>query len=157
MGVDVAKRSFPSVKASGRKAVRYLASGAVVYGINIGLVYVFSEVFRWWYLISSAVAFVVSVVVSFLVQKFWTFRDRDMSVWRAQLTSTFGLSMANLILNVVSMYGMVSYMHVNYLVSQVLVSALIAAVSFIVYQYVIFRPRRKASRNPRALSEGEGP
>jgi len=120
------------------KVLKYLISGGVTFVTNIVLLYVFTEFLHFWYLLSSALAFVFAFSVSFILQKFWTFDSKEISIWKRQLGLSIIVSLANLSLNVLSMYVLVEYFHIYYVFAQVLTSASIAVLSFFVYQHIVF-------------------
>ena len=122
------------------KLLKYFIAGGAVYVTNVGLLYVLTDLFHLWYLMSSGCAYVIAFIVSFVLQKFWAFNNKDLSVWKKQLGSSFALSLANFMLNMVSMFILVEYADINYLYAQVIISGMIAVISFFVYQYIIFRP-----------------
>ncbi|OGZ20348.1 MAG: hypothetical protein A2494_03730 [Candidatus Lloydbacteria bacterium RIFOXYC12_FULL_46_25] len=115
-----------------------MISGGVTFVTNIVLLYVFTEFLHFWYLLSSALAFVFAFSVSFILQKFWTFDSKEISIWKRQLGLSIIVSLINLSLNVLSMYVLVEYVHIYYVFAQVLTSASIAVLSFFVYQHIVF-------------------
>lgn len=121
------------------KIVRFLISGGVATGIDLVLLYVFTDIFGVWYLASSILAFVLAFFVSFGLQKFWTFRDHSREGIQAQAGIYFLIAAANLGLNTLLVYLLVDYANLHYLIAQIIVSAGIAVENFFVYQRFIFR------------------
>lgn len=117
---------------------RFLISGMVAALTDLGLLYLLTEVAGIWYLISAVIAFLVAVVVSFTLQKLWTFKDYNFNhqILRRQISLFIVLVIANLFLNTVSMYFLVERFNLPYLFSQVLVGGLIAVSNFLIYHKI---------------------
>lgn len=123
------------------KLLRYSISGCVAATTNLGVIYIFVDVFNFWYISASVISFAATFIVSFSLQKFWTFKDPDLDVIHKQVAISFTVAMVNLFLNTVYMYGLVEYVHLHYLQAQILTTIMIAVGSFIAYQYLVFKPR----------------
>ncbi len=76
--------------------------------------------------------------MSFSLQKFWTFADRSVEGMKVQLTSYFLVALGNLTLNTASMYVLVDHFQIHYLLAQIATMAVLAMVSYVVYQRFIF-------------------
>ena len=124
--------------------VRYLIAGGIAAGTDLGFLYVFTDVLGIWYLLSAVLAFLIAFVVSFVLQKFWTFGDKNTDVWKSQAALYFIVTSTNLGLNTLLMYLFVDQFGIHYLLSQIIISAGIACESFFVYQIFIFRKNHGA-------------
>ena len=96
------------------------------------------ELFGMWYLSSSAVALILTTLVSFLVQKFWAFKDNSLHTVNKQFYAFAALAIFNLFANIVLMYVFVEYFHIWYFMSQVITTGFIATWDFLLYHFVIF-------------------
>ncbi len=121
------------------KATKYLISGGAATAVNLGTVYVLTDWFSVYYLISSVVGFVLAICVSFTLQKFWTFENhsRDFIHWQALIFLTTALT--GLMLNTILVYSLVQYLSQHYLLAQILSGVVIAILNFFTYQKLIFR------------------
>lgn len=117
---------------------RYICSGLLAFAVNILLLFIFKEYFHIWYLYASTYAFIISVLVSFLSQKFITFRDRSTSHMRYQFTLYVILALINVAINGVSMFSFVEISHIPYLLSQIFSAAIIALWNLAAYRFIIF-------------------
>jgi putative flippase GtrA len=122
------------------KPLRYLFAGGTGLVVNLVTLFVLVSVCKIWYLIGTIVAFVVSSLVSFLMQKLLTFSNRSVKRAHVQLGVFFCVALFNLGVNTVLMYGAVGILHTQYLVAQFFVNALIAVYSFFLYKHIVFRP-----------------
>lgn len=120
---------------------RFLLSGGISFSTDIILLYLFTDIFGVWYLMSAAIAFILAFFVSFTLMKFWTFGDSSRDGMRTQMGAYFLVAVINLVLNTLLVYVFVEMAGLHYLLAQVVASLLIAIESFFVYQRFIFKSR----------------
>jgi|GEM_PF-500442 len=124
-----------------QRIARFLVTGFASLAVNLGMLYALTEWVHSWYLSASAIAFVGSNVVNFLLHKFWTFRDPDIRKILYQLPLHFGLCFINVAINTAIVYGLVEYFGAGYLVAQIAATAVIAAMDFLIFAKFIFRDK----------------
>lgn len=117
---------------------KYAASGGSSACANLGTLYLLTEYAYVHYLQSAVVSFIIAFFISFLLQKFWTFKDMRKEVIHWQMILFLGLSLANLLVNTLLIYGLVEYMHLWYVAAAVVSGALLAVSNFFIYKHVIF-------------------
>ena len=120
------------------KAVRYIVSGGTAALVDLGLLYIFTDVFGWWYLTSAVVAFILAFFVSFFLQKFWTFKDGSKDRIHFQLIIYLTIALVNLVVNTLLMFVGVHYLGLHYMLAQFIVAGLIACSSFFLYRRFVF-------------------
>lgn len=118
--------------------LRYLAAGVSGAGTQICLLYLFTDVVGIWYLYSSIISFGIAVFISFTLQKFWTFKDKETNAIHHQFIKYFILAILGLLINSIMMYLMVDMAQVWYLLAQIITSAIIALINFVAYKFFIF-------------------
>lgn len=118
--------------------LRYLVSGIVAASTNIGLLYVFTDLFKLWYLHASIIAFTSSVLISFTLQKFWTFNDRNIKNTHRQFINYIVVAILGVVMNTVAMYLLVDLFDIWYILAQILTGILIAIFNFLMYKFFIF-------------------
>ncbi|TSC70618.1 MAG: GtrA family protein [Parcubacteria group bacterium Gr01-1014_46] len=118
--------------------LRYFISGSTAGVTDIAVLYILNTILGIYYLISAILAFLVAFFVSFLLHKFWTFKSHEEATHRQMaiylLTSLFGLS-----LNTILMYIFVDHIHVQVILSQIIVGLLVACVSFFISRNFVFK------------------
>lgn len=119
--------------------VRYFFSGGIAAVTDLGLLYLLTDRLEVWYLWSAILAFSVAVVVSFTLQKFWTFEDHTSPQPHRQFALYLFVAVSNLVLNTLLMYLLVDSLKLNYIFAQVIVAGLIAVGSFFIYRRFIFQ------------------
>ncbi|MFA6339074.1 MAG: GtrA family protein [Candidatus Paceibacterota bacterium] len=118
---------------------RYVISGGTAAVVDLSLLYLFTDVFNFWYLISATLAFSIAFLVSFTLQKFWTFQDVSKDGMNKQMLAYFVISATNLFVNAGLVYLFVEYFNIYYMLSQIYAALLIACTSFILYRKFIFK------------------
>jgi putative flippase GtrA len=125
---------------------RYILSGGIGAAVNIGGLYILSDVFKMHYLIGSTISFVLSLIVSFLLQKNFTFQnsEHDSKKITAQFSMFAVVALINVIINEILLYFFVHELTINHIYAAILSSAIIAVESFFAYRYLIFLTPKKA-------------
>lgn len=121
--------------------VRYLISGGTAAISNISFLFLLVHFLSVHYLYASVIAFVMSIAVSFTMQKFWTFQDTPLHDVHVQFTRYLVVLLVNLALNTLLMYIFVEKAGLWYLYAQILATALVAIVGYFGYTYFVFRDR----------------
>jgi putative flippase GtrA len=120
-------------------AFRYLLAGSTAVAVNLVVLHVLTEWLHLYYVVSSATAFVASISLGFVLQKYWTFRDRSTELLRRQASLFFAVGLMNLLLGPALLYVAVEYVGLWYMAAQAMVLMLLAAESFLINRYVTFR------------------
>ena len=118
------------------KVMRYVISGGSAAVLNIGTLFVLTHFFGVWYLASSVVAFLVGFVVSFVLQRTWTFDHRTTEGLARHTLLYFIVTVSNTLLNTMVVFGLVEYMRVWYVAAQIIAGAFIALTSFFIYRKI---------------------
>ena len=130
------------------RIVRFIIAGSLATGTNIASLYALIHFVHLPYLLASVAAFLCGFVVSFTLQKFWTFRNKETNIIGQQALSYFLIVLANLSLNTLVVYALVEHAGVNPIIAQALASLLIALESFFAYRFLVFdTPRQFHLRN----------
>ncbi len=120
---------------------RYVAAGLTGAGTQIGLLYIFTDLVKIWYIYSSIIAFIVAIIVSFLLQKFWTFKDRTTQQIHHQAIKYLATAITGLIVNTVLMYLFVDLIGIWYILAQIIIGAIIMVFNFLMYKFVVFKKK----------------
>jgi putative flippase GtrA len=120
--------------------VRYVFSGGIAAVINLGLLYILTEYAGLHYLVSGVIAFCCAVIVSFSMQKKWTFQDHSTHATHKKFGIFVVVALINLGLNTLLLYLFTDLAKFHYIVSQILAAAIVALWSYFIYKKVVFRP-----------------
>lgn len=109
------------------------AAGVIAYYVAL---YGLTEYLGVWYVISAVIGFALNAGLNFILQKFWTFRDKKTHMIRRQLTLYTFMTCSFLIGNALFLYLMVEYLHIWYIGAQVIITIVISVLSFIISRQI---------------------
>ncbi len=122
--------------------LRYLVSGLLAGALtNLGLLFILTHFFGIFYIYSSIIAFLASITLSFGLQKFWTFSDKELKGVHSQFSRYTILALLGLVINALLMYILVDRAHLWYILAQIIVNAFIAVLNFLMYKFFIFHKK----------------
>jgi dolichol-phosphate mannosyltransferase len=108
------------VKSKLRRLVKFGAVGASGVGVNLALLYLFTDVAGLHYAASAFIAIEASIISNFLLNDRWTFRDRrDNKVW-PRLLRFNTVSAAGIGVNMGIMALLVEVAGTHYLMAEIL-------------------------------------
>ncbi|MEI7451990.1 MAG: GtrA family protein [Candidatus Falkowbacteria bacterium] len=122
---------------------KFIVAGIFAGGTDLILLFLFHGIFNIGIVTATSMAFMISFVVSFSLQKYWTFNSKEKNRLHVQLALYLSIAFVNLNINGWGMHVLVNYYKVWYLLAQVIVSGLIGFESFLIYKFIIFRNRKK--------------
>jgi len=125
-----------------KRGIKYSISGGSSALVALAIVYIATDIFKIWYLISVVFGQVGGFFVNFYLQKFWTFRDPSREHFERQFKFFIGLAAAHLMLNAVLIFVLVEFFGIWYLLSQALVMAALAFGSYLFNLFVTFKKAR---------------
>lgn len=121
------------------KILRYIISGGLAAFTHMGALYILTDHVGMWFVIANVLAFCFGLIVSFGLQKLWTFGDmRSQGVHRQALWYAL-VQVLSLGIDTVLLYVLVTYAGWWYLGAQFLLLILIAVGNFFIFNRVIFR------------------
>ena len=119
--------------------VKFVFSGGMASMTHFIILITLTEVFEVHYLVSATIGYSVAFVVSFSLQKYWTFRDKTSDHLPKQAAMYFMVTITGLFVNTSMMYALVEWASIHYIVSQIITGATIAVGNFFVYRLIIFK------------------
>jgi putative flippase GtrA len=135
---DHMPRTYEYVYAK-KKIAKYIFSGGIATATNLLVLLTLTELFHVYYLASSVIAFIISIVASFSMQKFWTFGDHSRDNVHTQFALYIVVILVNLVLNTFLVYAFVEWLRLWYFAAQFLAGAIIALISFFAYGNLVFK------------------
>lgn len=127
-----------------RQVVRFCVAGAAGVIAYYAALYGLTEYFGVWYVVSAVVGFILNTGLNFTLQKFWTFQNKETHMVRRQLVLYVAMTVSFLVGNTVFLYLMVEYLHMWYIAAQVILTAVISVLSFIISGKIFKNERRLA-------------
>ncbi len=124
---------------------RYIVSGLTAAAIQLGSLALLVEKGILSHTAAVPVAFVLSAIVAFILQKFWTFGHRTIEGMHFQIGLYMVLLAVALLLNVILMYVFVDLAHMWYVLAQIVTIALVTIVTFLSNKYFVFKGAKDTS------------
>ncbi|PLX27324.1 hypothetical protein C0583_03330 [Candidatus Parcubacteria bacterium] len=121
------------------RIVKFLFSGTSAALVNIFSLYVFHGLARINVVVSACLAFILAFIVSFTLQKFWTFKNDNKERMFQQMFWYMVVGLCGLGITATSIYVLVNIFHVFYILSQVIINVVLAVINFFIYKLLIFR------------------
>ncbi len=121
------------------KGLRFIVSGSSAAFTALLLFYIFSNLLGMWYLSASILSFLLAVVVGFIMQKYYTFKNHSKTGAKKQAIIFFVISLINLGINVLLMSFFVGLLSFNQMLAKVVTLGILACWNFFVYQKFVFR------------------
>lgn len=122
-------------------AIKFFFAGSSAAAVNLLFLIIFHGWFRWGLIFSTSLAFIISFLVSFTLQKFWTFRNYHYKRMPVQLVLYLINAVIGLNLNAFLMHLLVNRFQLWYVLAQIGVTILIGGYNYLAYHFIVFRQR----------------
>lgn len=120
------------------RIIRYVFAGGAATVSNLIILYTCVHYFKLWYLTSAIISFCSSVVISYLLQKFFVFKNYSTQNIHLQFLNFSIYNLIMLGLNTVLMYIFVDVIGLWYLLAQAVVSIITAFINYNYFNKIIF-------------------
>ena len=121
--------------------IKYVISGCTGAFVNLTTLFILTEFANIYYMASAIIAFLVSLTVSFNLQKRWTFQNNDKKIFK-QVVIYFIVTSSNLLINMALLYFLVEKLDIWYMLAQVVIYGSLSIFSFIMYKFLVFRKEK---------------
>ena len=121
------------------KIIRYIIAGGIATASNILILFVCVHYLHLWYLVGAAISFCSAVVISYLLQKFWTFKDYSKENMHKQFLNFFVYNLVMLGVNTLLMYFFVDIIKIWYILAQAISAFITAFINFIYFNKIVFK------------------
>ncbi len=121
-----------------KKYLKFFISGSLAALVNLGMLYVFHGVLEIPVVLAASLSFVLAFVVSFTLQKFWTFADMGSERIYGQLSRYLLVGLFGLWLNAFGIHILTERFGVFYLLAEVFLTIVLAIFNYFLYR-LIFR------------------
>lgn len=124
---------------------RYGIVAIIAFGVDFGLLYVFTSIFFLFYLLSTTLSFAISAAVNYLLSTAWVFVQRTKRERSTELVLFIGICVMALLLNDILMWAFTSMLGIFYLASKLITVVIVLFWSFgarrLVFQGKLFKAR----------------
>lgn len=116
---------------------KYAVVGATTMVIDFAILYVLTDIFEVYYLVSATTSFIVAAFYNYFFNRSWTFRSSGSR--RKQLPVFFGIAIVGVTLNNSIMYVGVDQFGLWYIHAKVIATAIVTTWNFLGNKYFTFR------------------
>jgi len=88
--------------------------------INLLVLFILTDFFHVYYIISAVFAFIVAVTNSFILNTIWTFKEKIKHKAKEKYVKFFIISVLALLANLLILYAFVEYFNMHYLIAQII-------------------------------------
>lgn len=134
---NVAFHRFPITK----QVVKFLLVGTLVTAVDFTVYVTLTRGFDWWkqhLLFANACSFIVALTTSFIVNKTWTFRDRE-GQFQTQYIKFFAVNLIGIATNQSIFFFLTSYLFLYDIFAKAVATAVVVVWNFSMYKFWIFR------------------
>jgi len=118
---------------------RYCFVGGFAFIVDYGLLYILTEYAGFHYLISATISFIAGLIVNYLLSTWWIFRNSKLKNKAAEFTVFALIGVIGLLLNNLLLYVFTDLLHVHYMISKLIVAALVMIWNFFGRKLILFK------------------
>ncbi|MEN4017347.1 MAG: GtrA family protein [Methanobacterium sp.] len=118
---------------------RYIFVGGVAFIVDFSSLFIFTDIFGVFYLISAAIAFILGLIANYALSISWVFNKRTLDNKLSEFTIFAFIGVIGIFLNVLIIYVFTEYAGLFYLLSKIIAAALILFWNFSARKITLFR------------------
>lgn len=107
--------------------------------ISLSVLFVFTEYFHIYYILSAIFAFIVAVTNSFILNKIWTFKESGKGNTAEKYLKFFTISIIAFLVNLSILYVLTEFFKIYYLISQIIGTGVSLWINFLGNKLWTFR------------------
>ena len=113
------------------KIVKFMVVGTLGTFVNLAFLYLFTDIFKIYYIISEIIAFFISVIHNYLLNKIWTFKEE----FKEQLINKYfrytTICLISLLSNLSMLFILVEFYHIWYIYAEILATGGSSLINFL--------------------------
>jgi len=100
--------------------IKFALVGVINTLVNLAVLYILTDIFGIYYLISAIFAFLIAVTNSFILNKLWTFKESISYKTSSRYIKFVLISVIALVINLIILYILVEYYAIWYIYAQII-------------------------------------
>lgn len=120
---------------------RYFFVGGFAFLVDYGLLVLLTEVFGLHYLVSATISFLAGLVVNYLLSTSWIFRKSTLENKWAEFLIFAVIGVVGLGLNNLLLYLFTDKLHIHYMISKLLTTAIVMIWNFGARKIILFNKK----------------
>ncbi len=107
--------------------------------LHLLVLYVFTEFFGIYYVVASIFGFGFGVTNNFILNKIWTFKEKLNQKVVKKYYKYFIVNIIILFINLLILYSLTEFLHVYYIISQIIAVGFSFLINFFISKFWIFK------------------
>lgn len=120
-----------------KKFLCFIIIGSLATLLELLLLYSFTEFANFWYVYSSILAFSISSIFNFYLNKLVTFKNKSHKHF-IQITAFFSIALNSLLLNTLIIYFLVEFVDIWYIYSKIFSAIVILFLNYFLNSKITF-------------------
>jgi len=117
---------------------RYIFVGGLAFIIDIGFLYILTNFFGYYYLISAAISFTLGLIANYLLSTHWVFNKHNLNNLTLEFSIFTVIGIIGLGLNELFIWVFTAELNIYYLTSKIFAAALILIWNFLARKYTLY-------------------
>lgn len=126
---------------------RYMIVGGIALVADTGILYILTQFFQIYYLISASLGFISGLVLNYLLSIVWVFNHRKVKKMYVEFAIFAAIGLIGLFWNELIMYLLVGKFGLYFLYAKVMTAAFVFFWNFLARKVILFRETRKEEVN----------
>lgn len=122
--------------------LRYTVVGGLAFVVDFGLLFVLTEYFRMYYLLSATISFIAGLLVNYLISLLWVFKGEGSDNKIKEFTYFALIGLIGLLLNSLFLWLITDCMGVYYMLSKMISAGLVYLWNFGARKYFLFSNKK---------------
>ncbi|MDD3985247.1 MAG: GtrA family protein [Methanobacterium sp.] len=119
--------------------LRYLFVGGAAFIVDMGSLYVFTDYFGIYYLISAAIAFLLGLIINYILSISWVFNNRTFNSRTLEFGVFTFIGIIGLGFNELFIWFFTAKLGLYYLLSKIIVAVIILCWNFFARKFILFK------------------
>lgn len=111
--------------------------------VNIAILYIFTDFFHIYYIASEIIAFIVSGLHNYVLDKVWTFKENIEDKAVLKYIQFFSISVISLVINLIILYILVEFFVLWYILAEIVAIVCAFLSNFAGNKFWTFRIKKK--------------
>ena len=130
---------FRLQKKSVKEFLKFVCVGFTGTILHLVVLYIFTEFFGIYYILSSVFGFCFGVTNNFILNKIWTFKEKLSYGVVKKYYKYFVLNVIILFINLFILYSLTEFLQMYYLLSQIIAVGFSFLINFFISKFWIFK------------------
>lgn len=117
---------------------RYVFVGGFSFIVDYGLLFILTEFFHLFYLISATISFIVGLVINYLLSTKWIFKKSKLSSTTLEFIIYGIIGVIGLILNNIMLFIFTDLLIIHYMISKLITAVIVMGWNFFGRRIILF-------------------